>query len=172
MNIQYTPLILSIIGLILCLCGYKIQKVVITLTWFLLGFNLSASLLPNIISSETTVLITSLVIGVITGIFGFKLEKLALFITVSYLSYLFLENILQFDTQYLNILIRCGGSLLIGALSIVLLKPILITVSILGGVSIIYSNLPLLIDISSKVNIIICIIIIIISFVYQLKTTK
>lgn len=169
---EYTPLILCIIGLILCLCGYKIQMVVITLTWFLLGFNISATLLPNIISDETTVLITSLVIGIVAGIFGFKLEKLALFITVSYLSYLILENLLQFDTEYINILVRCGGALLIGALSIILLKPIMIIVSILGGVSIIYSNLPLLINMSQKTSIIICIAIIVICFVYQIKTTK
>lgn len=169
---EYTSLILCIIGIILCLCGYKIQKVVITLTWFLLGFNLSAALLPNIISDETTVLITSLIIGVVTGIFGFKLEKLALFITVSYLAYLVLENLLDFDSTYINILARGGIALLIGALSIILLKPILITVSILGGVSLIYTNLPLLINMSQQINIIICIALIIISFIYQIKTTK
>lgn len=172
MNVECTPLILCIIGLILCLCGYKIQKVVITLTWFLLGFNISAGLLPYLISNETTVLVTSLVIGVVLGILGFSLEKLALFITVSYLSYLFLENILDFETLYLNILIRAGGALLIGALSILLLKPILISVSILGGVSVIYANFPLLVNVSEKANIIICIAIVVFSFVYQIKTTK
>ena len=168
---EVTPIILCLVGIVLCLCGYKIQKVVITLTWFLIGFNLSVLILPNVITDDTTALISSLIIGVICGALGFKLEKLALFITVAYLTYLFLKRILVFDEYYMNLLIRGGISLLLGAVSVLLIRPILIIASTLGGVSLIYENLPSLITIDNNVAIIICIIIIIISLIYQFKTT-
>ena len=172
MNFEFTPIIFLIIGIILCFCGYKIQKILITFAWFLIGFNISSILLGNIISNETTVLIASLAVGLILAILGIKIERLAVYIAVAYLSYKALSTYLVFDNETATYLINGVISLIIGALSVKLIRPIIIIVSSIYGTSLVTSNLPHLLNIPSIGMTIITIFLIIISIIYQLSTTK
>lgn len=172
MNLEFTPIILLIIGLVLCFCGYKIKKILITFAWFLIGFNLSSIIMSNFISSETTLLIASLIVGLVLAIIGNKIERLAVYIAVAYLSYKALSTYLVFDSQNTTMLINGVASLIIGALSVKLIRPIIIIVSCIYGTSLVTTNLPLLFNISNTIINIISIALIVISIIYQLKTTK
>ena len=172
MNLEFTPIILIIIGLVLSLCGYKIKKILITFAWFLIGFNLSSLLMPHFITNETTLLITSIIIGIFLAMIGHKIEKLAVYIAVAYLTYKALNIYLIFDNPNTTLLINGFLSLLVGAFSVKLIRPIIIIVSSIYGASLIAINLPIIFNIPNIAINIISIILIIISIIYQLRTTK
>ena len=76
-----------LIGLALCTSGFKIQKLIITLAWFAIGYVLAGYVLPYFDLSSQINTIIQIVVGLIVGSLGFKLEKLAILIAVAYLVY-------------------------------------------------------------------------------------
>ena len=87
---QVMSLIFLIVGILLCFFGFKIQKMLITVAWFLIGYNLVgyANGYFHLIADDTILIIVSIVVGLLLSGVGYKIEKLALFIAVAYLTLL------------------------------------------------------------------------------------
>ncbi len=169
MTPEIKALIAILIGLVLCFSGYKIQKLVITLAWFLIGATLTKYVGSYFIANNNLLLLIQIIVGIILGSVGFKLEKLALFIAVSYLVFITIGPYITGMEEGVNFIIQGGIALLIGALSTFFIKPILIVVSSLAGANIIKSSLPLLINLSSNILTIIIIVIAFLGILVQFK---
>jgi len=172
MNFDVTSLIILGISLVLCFCGYKVQKFVVTLAWFALGYTVAGMIGDNFVTGNT-LLIIKLVAGIILGSMGFKLEKLALAIAVAYLTYISVGPYITGFEKEVTIIIQVAVSLLAGRLATFFIKPILIGVTAVAGATLIKQHLPVIIpSLGAQVTLIIAIVIAVLGLLTQFKTNK
>ena len=160
-----------LIGLALCTSGFKIQKLIITLAWFAIGYVLAGYVLPYFDLSSQINTIIQIVVGLIVGSLGFKLEKLAILIAVAYLVYGSLNIKINNLDPNMVLVIRLVISALLGILATFFIKPIMILTTSLAGSSIIKSYLPTLVTIPSNVLSIVVLVILIGGAIFQFKTS-
>lgn len=172
MNLDTTALITIAIGLVMCFFGFKVQKLVITLAWFFIGFKLTEMVGGNFLDGNT-LLIAQIVVGIILGSLGYKLEKLALAIAVAYLTYISIGSYLTGFEEGIRLIIHISGSLFAGILATFFIKPILIAITAIAGATLLRDNLPIVIpSITAQVSLIISIVIAIFGLLTQFKTTR
>lgn len=169
-----TIAIISIlIGLVLSLFGYKVQKAVITLAWFLIGYGISNYICPNFITNEYLIIGINILIGLLLSSIGFKLEKLALVIAVSYFAYSSIKGMINLDEPTICFIIEVTLSMIIGLVSLLFLRPIIIIVTAGYGSSLIKDGIITLIPtLTTNIALIIVIAIFLLTILYQFKTTK
>lgn len=160
-----------LIGLVLCFSGFKLQKLVITLVWFVIGFGIARYVCPYFTDSSSIKLIVEIIAGILLGSIGFKLEKLALMIAVAYLVYKSFGSYINGFDPNINLIIRIVVSLVIGGLATLFIKPILIVVSALGGTALIKEYLTVLLNVSPSVMGVILVVLLIAGIVMQFKTS-
>lgn len=170
MDPRITAIITIIVGLVICFAGFKIQKLVITLAWFALGFSLAGTICSNFIEADNILLIIQLVVGFILGSLGFKLEKLALAIAVGYLTYGAIGPYITGIEGELATAVQIVISILVGILSMLFIKPIVVCVTSVAGANLIKGALPALVTLQPTVTTIIFIGCIIIGIITQLKS--
>lgn len=172
MNLDTTALITLGISLIMCFLGFKVQKLVITLAWFFIGYQLAGAVGGNFLNGNT-LLITQIVVGIILGSLGYKLEKLALAIAVAYLTYISIGPYITGFEEGIRLIIHIGGSLLAGILATFFIRPILIGITAVAGATLIRENLPIVIpSITSQIALIIAIVVAVLGLLTQFKTTR
>ena len=170
MNFDVTALIILGISLVLCFFGYKVQKFVVILAWFALGFTIAGAIGGNFLDGNT-LLIVQIVVGIILGSMGLKLEKLALAIAIAYLTYISIGPYITGFEKGLTLIIHIGGSLLAGILATFFIKPILIGVTSIAGATLIKQYLPVIIpSLGSQIVLIIAIVIAVFGLLTQFKT--
>lgn len=170
---QVMSLIILIAGVLLCFFGFKIQKMLITIAWFLIGYNLVGYIngLVNIISDGTILVIACIVVGLLLAGVGYKLEKIALFIAVAYLAFTSIGSYIPIEDARIALLIQGAAALVIGALSTLFIKPILIGVSSIAGGAILKDYVPLFITIPTNILSILVLVVVIAGVVFQIKTS-
>ena len=172
MNLDTTALITLGISLIMCFLGFKVQKLVITLAWFIIGYKLAGVVGGNFLDGNT-LLITQIVVGIILGSLGYKLEKLALAIAVAYLTFISIGPYITGFEEGIRLIIHIGGSLLAGILATFFIRPILIGITAIAGATLIRENLPIVIpSITSQIALITAIVIAVLGLLTQFKTTR
>lgn len=172
MNLDVTSLIILGISLILCFFGFKVQKLVVTLAWFAIGYSLAGIIGGNFLTGNT-LLIVKIVVGVILGSLGFKLEKLALAIAVGYLTYITIGPYITGFEKGVTLIIHVAASLGAGILATFFIKPILIGVTSIAGATLIKQYLPTVIpSLSSQIVLIVSIVIAVLGLLTQFKTNK
>lgn len=171
MDPRITALIAIIIGAVLCIAGFKIQKLVITLAWFAIGFSLAGQVCANFIESSNMILIIQLVVGLILGSMGYKLEKIALAIAVGYLTYTSIGPYIVGFNETMTFVIHIGISIIVGILSTLFIKPIVICVTSVAGATIIKNYIPIFIALEPSVLTIIFIGSAILGILTQLKSS-
>lgn len=172
MTKEVLAIIAIIIGFLISFAGYKIQKSLITIVWFCIGYLLATNILSNYINVKITIIIISIIVGIIFGSIGFKLERLALFICIAYLTYQNIHGYITGLDNNLIFLIEGSISVLIGGLSILFIKPILIFITGITGANIIKYYLPTLISLSSNITFVVVGIITILGIITQIKTNN
>ncbi len=160
-----------LIGLALCTSGFKIQKLIITLAWFAIGYVLAGYIVPYFDLSSNINTIIQIVAGIILGSLGFKLEKLALLIAVAYLVYGSLSLYIKELDPNMVIVVKLVISVLVGTLATFFIKPIMIIVTSLAGSSIIKAYLPVFLTIPSNVLSIVILVIFVGGAIIQFKTS-
>lgn len=172
MNLDITALIILGISLVLCFFGFKVQKFVITLAWFAIGFTIAGAIGSHFLTGNT-LLIVKIVVGVILGSMGFKLEKLALAIAVAYLTYISVGPYIKGFEEGITLIIHVAVSLGAGILATFFIKPILIGVTAIAGATLIQEYLPVVIpSLTNQVVLIIAIVIAVLGLLTQFKTNK
>jgi hypothetical protein len=173
MDPRIIALITFIVGIAICMAGFKIQKLVITLAWFAIGFSLAGRVCGSFIEAQNILLIVQLVIGIILGSLGYKLEKLALAIAVAYLTYISIGSYLTGFEEGIRLIIHIGGSLFAGILATFFIKPILIAITAIAGATLLRDNLPIVIpSITSQIALIASIVVAVLGLLTQFKTTR
>ena len=170
MTPEITAIIAILIGLLFCFAGYKVQKLLITIVWFVIGFILAGKIGGYFISSANLLLVIEIITGIIIGSLGFKLEKLALCISVAYLVYITIGPYITGFEKGVEIIIHFGASLLIGILSTFFIRPILIVVSSIAGAHIIKYYVPTLVTVPANYLLIAVVVIAVIGALVQFKT--
>ncbi len=170
---QVMSLIILIMGILLCFFGFKIQKMLIMVAWFLIGYNLVgyANGYFHLITDSTVLIIVSIVVGILLAGAGFKLEKIALFIAVAYLTFTSIKAYIPIEDPRIALLVQGALSLVAGALSTLFIKHILIGVSSFAGGALIKQYLPVFITIPANILLILVIVIAVAGVLVQLKTS-
>ena len=170
MDARITALIFIGIGLVLCLYGFKLQKLVITLAWFGVGYSLAGYIGANFIEASNILLIVQLVAGLILASMGYKLEKLALCIAVAYLTYTSIGPYITGFEGTMAFAVQLAISLVAGILSTLFIKPILICITSIAGATLVKQYLPVFITLQPNVLFIGFIALAVIGILAQLKT--
>ncbi len=160
-----------LIGLALCTSGFKIQKLIIILAWFAMGYMVAQYVLTYFDLSKQVNIIIEIVAGLVLGSLGFKLEKLAVLIAVAYLVYGSLNIQINGLDANMMLVVRLVISALAGMLATFFIKPIMILVSSLAGSAIIKAYLPVLITMSSNVLSIVVLVVFVLGIIIQFKTS-
>ena len=166
---QVMSLIILIVGLLLCFFGFKIQKMLIMVAWFLIGYNLVgyANGYLHLITDSNILIIVSIVVGLLLAGAGFKLEKIALFIAVAYLTFTSIKAYIPISDPRIALLVQAA----VGALSTLFIKVILIGVSSLAGAALVKQYLPLFINIPANILVIVVVVLVVAGIITQLKTS-
>ena len=154
-----TPIIAIVLALYLAIFGYTFKKVTFAIILFLLGFLAVNLFLPQAFNGMNPIIpiAAGVVIGLIFGLVGFKVEQLAIFIAVVFLAYTTLSKFINIDQEFINFAIKGVISLILGGIAISFSKPIFITVTSIYAGSLVYVYLPQLIKISYVMTIIIAV---------------
>lgn len=170
MTPEIKALIAILLGLLFCFSGYRVQKFLITVVWFVIGFEIVNLIGAEYITNKDTLLIIEIIAGFILASVGYKLEKLALFVTVAYLTYITISPYITFFSKEMNLLTQGVVSLLMGGLSIILMKPILIIATSISGAGIFYQYLPVIVNLDAKILLIVAVVIAVLGIIVQFKS--
>ena len=153
------PIIAIVLALYLAIFGYTFKKVTFAIILFLLGFLAVNLFLPQAFNGMNPIIpiAAGVVIGLIFGLVGFKVEQLAIFIAVVFLAYTTLSKFINIDQEFINFAIKGVISLILGGIAISFSKPIFITVTSIYAGSLVYVYLPQLIKVSYVMTIIIAV---------------
>lgn len=156
-------------GIILCLFGFKLQKVLICLSWAAIGFLLGKAAFGTF-AGETGALIAGLVVAILLGFIGFKLYKVGIFVLCFILSFMIIYNL--FDNEVIRMIAALAGGGLIGFVALQFIKPALIIMTSFSAGSTIAEASLNYFHISTVIYWIILIIVAVIGIYFQFKTTE
>ncbi|HAB66786.1 MAG TPA: hypothetical protein DCE23_05410 [Firmicutes bacterium] len=170
MTPEIKALIAVLLGLLFCFSGYKVQKFLITVVWFVIGFEIVKIVGPRFITNSNTLLIAEVIAGFILASVGFKLEKMALFVTVAYLTYITVSPYITGFEKEVNLIVQGVVSLVAGGLSILFIKPILILATSISGAGVIYQALPAIVKLDGQILLIVVVIVAVLGIIVQFKS--
>jgi len=99
--------VMFLLGLILIFDGYKLEKIIITVLWFLLGFNLATDVLTLVnFSTGLVPFIIEIIVGLCFAAVGFKLDRLAFFVAVAYGMYVAIPSYFTLSNNILFLIVR------------------------------------------------------------------
>lgn len=126
-----TFLIPLVIAFFTCFYGYKMNRILIALASFVLGFSLGYSLANLLIGSHEVCLCIGALIGIMAGFTGFKLYLLGIFL-LCFLSVLGIAKIYIENTVLMWAVGIIGGTIL-GLLGTKFVRPVMILTTSISG---------------------------------------
>lgn len=124
-----------VIGLIVCLAGYKFNKLLIVIAAIVGGFTLGMQITANLNVTETTQTLISAIIAILFGILSFKLYLLGIFLLCFSVTYGSCYSLITIEN--LKIIISVIAGIIVGILAVKFTAPIMIiTTSISGAITI------------------------------------
>ena len=122
---KLSSLLIAVIPAILILFyGFKIQKIVIALTFFVVGFELVNTLCENTSIDGTIILLMSVIVGLLFGMFSFRIKQLSIFLFLFAMGY----AAVYFGTDHVwyNTVIGVVVGCLFGGLGVIFYRPMII----------------------------------------------
>ena len=159
---------LIIAGVALCFAGFKLQKLLAAVPFFILGAYIAGNIATRYIDEAWLVIVLQLIAGVVLSPLGFKLEKVAILIAVCCFTY----TTLQLQLPDLHVAVKIIAALLCGGLSLLFIKPVFIICTSFIGEALMYYEVPLLVSVPKTVLLIVTLIIAIVGIIVQFKTNK
>lgn len=157
-----------IIGLITCFFGYKLNKTIIAIFGLIIGYNLGVTLLPNVITDQTTIYIISVIIAIAIGLISYKLYLVGIFLLCVLAAYILCDN-LQL-AQNIKTIVGLITGIIAGILGVKFTRPLVIISTSLAGATTFAENILNLLNYqNNNLTIIISIIVAIIGIIYQFK---
>lgn len=169
-----TPVLAIIIALVLGLFGYKLKRVAFFIIWFMLGYVLASKFAPQIFANEAwyVPIIVQILLGLLLGFVGYKVERLAIFGAAFYIAFSVLSSYFPQDSLIqvnglLYLLIKIIISFIIGGVAVSASRPLIIILTSLYAGSLVYTYLPQLFTMPYTVALIISIVVIVFSIGFQ-----
>lgn len=160
-----------IVAVLTCLFGYKLNKAVIALCGFIIGYNLCNTVLTPLISSDIAVIILSSVVGLIIGLIAFKLYLVGIFLACFFLVYSVCN--VYIDAEPIKQIAGAIGGVIVGLLGVKFTRPIMIISTSFSGAFIITDTVFELISYNVPViSLIAGLIIGVLSAGYQFRSTS
>ena len=136
-----------VIGIIVLLAGYKLNKALISLCGFIFGYQLLESIVSNMDLTNGIVIALSIVGGIIFATFSFKLYLFGIFIAIFLAVFSICEMTIAIDN--LKFIISIVVGIIAGILGIKFTKPIFIIMTSLSGGFLIVNYLLQLFNLNS-----------------------
>lgn len=136
-----------VIGIIVLLAGYKLNKALISLCGFIFGYQLLGSIVSNMDLTNGIVIALSIVGGIIFATFSFKLYLFGIFIAIFLAVFSICEMTIAIDN--LKFVISIVAGIIAGILGIKFTKPIFIIMTSLSGGFLIVNYLLQLFNLNS-----------------------
>lgn len=138
-----------VIGIIVLLAGYKLNKALISLCGFIFGYQLLGSIVSNMDLTNGIVIALSIVGGIIFATFSFKLYLFGIFIAIFLAVFSICEMTIAIDN--LKFIISIVVGIIAGILGIKFTKPIFIIMTSLSGGFLIVNYLLQLFNLNSRI---------------------
>lgn len=137
-NIEtFIPILL---GIFICLFGYRLKKAVFFIAWFLIGFTITNKLMPTLMSSFPDLFATDfwrflmpVVGGLLLALLGFSIEKICVALLALFTVIMLGINYYGFDFQVIAIAAVIG--VIAAGFSTMLIKPSVILITAIIGAS-------------------------------------
>ena len=161
-------IITLIIALLTCLFGYKLNKGLIAVMGLIIGFQISSTYLPSIITDQNLIYLLSIIIALIIGMLSYKLYLVGIFFLCAVSAYIIFENLNL--TGNIQIIFGLIIGVIAGILGVKFTRPIMIISTSLCGSSLVINTLMPALNIqNNNISLILTLIIAIISMAYQFK---
>ena len=99
--------ILFLVGLILIFDGYKVEKALVTILWFILGYRLATSVLGFFgLENNILLIIVGVIVGLCLGAVGWKLDKYAFLIAVGYAVFEIIPNYFVINNAFIFFIVK------------------------------------------------------------------
>lgn len=170
MNLDLTAIIFILVGIVLAFYGYKAQKYLVIIGCFFFGFTLAGQILTPYIADEKVLLLVKALVGLVLSLAGLKIEKLAVFLGVAYLVYMSIGAYITGVDPTIKLMVQAAIALIVGALSTMFIKHIIIIVSGIAGAALVQQYVPALFNIPIGILTVVTIIIGVAGILYQFKT--
>lgn len=133
-NIEpFIPIIAIIIGVFLCLFGYRIKKVAFIIIWFLIGYLLASYAIAQIEIDQLWRQLIPIVAGTLLGVLGFSIEKLCIFAVATFGVSTTIIDTFQLS-EPLPIILAIAVGVVVGIIATRFIKPLgIITTSLSGA---------------------------------------
>ena len=174
------PIIAMILAFVFALFGYRAKKITFFIAWFIIGYTLANRFVPVFFTDQPyyIILIVTVLLGLLLGFLGIKVEKLAIFCVAAYFTYAFLTNFGVLNgfvsDQILLFCLKIIISFIMGAVAVNFTKPVIILLTSLFAGGLVNTYLPQLTGsyLTPTVILIISILVAVAGFIFQLSTTK
>lgn len=170
MNFDLPAIVLILIGIVLSFYGYRAQKLLVIIACFFFGFTLAGEILVHYITDEKILLLVKALVGLVASLAGLKIEKLAVFLGISYLVYMSIGAYITGMDPSVKMMIQAGIALVVGAISTMFIKHLIIIVSGIAGASLVQQYLPVIFNIPIGILTVVTVVIAIAGILYQFKT--
>ena len=140
-------IIALIVGLILLFFGYRLKKIAITIIWFIIGYWLVSQFADKIIADRMWQFILCCAGGLILGMFGMTIEKLAVFVSVGFAFFLSAMNAFGPATNLVLPAICAAIGVVAGVIAVWCIKPMVIIATSIQGAQLVLANALLLLGI-------------------------
>ena len=145
--------IMFLIGLILIFDGYKVEKVLVTILWFLLGYQLATSILGYFgLQNNLILIIVGVIVGLCTGAVGWKLDNYAFFLAVGYAVFMIIPTYFTLKSAVLFFIVRLLLSVVVALIALKFKHIVFVViVSLIGAtlmkraILILFPTLPVLV---------------------------
>lgn len=137
-NYNLEALVTLLIGLAICLYGFKLKKVAVALIWFAFGYYIANYIIGTfgIVLTEEYAFAVPIIAGCILGLIGLTLVKVGIYLAAGLISYMFITNLGMFDQTICIILGIVVGAIIV-FLASKFLKPVIIICTSIGGASLV-----------------------------------
>jgi hypothetical protein len=133
---EYEALIAIIIGIFLCLFGYRLKKVAFIVIWFVIGFYLMTLAAPHITNDPTWQQLLPIGAGIVLGMLGFSIEKFCIFAVAAFTVSTTIIETFQLNDIF-GIALSIGAGVIVGCIAVAFIKPVGIITTALSGAKLI-----------------------------------
>lgn len=161
-------IIILIVAAIACFFGYKLNKTLIAILGFLIGYKLGLAYIPNFIENQTMIYIGTIVIAILTGLFSNSLYSIGIFFLCAMSAYILCGNLnLSGD---ISTIIGLIIGIIAGILGVKFTRSLIIISTGIGGSTLFTDTLFNILNITpSTLSTIILLIIASLGITYQFK---
>lgn len=153
MDLSSIPLELIIavlVGLLTCFAGYRIKRIAFAIIWFIIGYWLVKTYLPNVVEDPFWQWILQVAAGALLSLVGLSIEKLAVGLTAAVVVGHFILQHFGPATDWVLPAVAIAIGVVAGAIAVALMKPAIIIYTAFFGANLLSTAIVSLIPAEAR----------------------